>query len=348
MGRGEVRRRAAARAASPFTVVVATATLVTVCIATTVMIRYGHLGFFRGGDPRFFRGVARAPFGDGHLVFQAGQPGEAAYRYGRIGLPLAAWVLALGHPDATLWTLPLLSCASVVTLAYAAARYLRERGTDPMRALLVLAVPGVLVTALLVYADAFALTFALAGLVAVRRRHAPAGVVLLGYAVLCREVMAVVVIAVVVEAVVAHRGTATVWLLALVPYAGWAVWVRVRIGELPFLADTLNRRDALGLPFAGIPRALHHGGDAPWGVAAAVLTGIVCLLAGWRVRRTELGIATLLFGVVSLSLGPNALEWLGETMRVLLVAHVLLVLIFVKTARDKARVTARTAALAHA
>ena len=53
----------------------------------------------------FFRATALDPFGRGQAFRVAGFAAEAPYRYGRIGLPLLGWLLALGRPGLVPWTL---------------------------------------------------------------------------------------------------------------------------------------------------------------------------------------------------------------------------------------------------
>ena len=101
------------------------------------------------------------------------------------------------------------------------------------------------------------------------------------------------------------------------PYAAWCVWVRVRIGEFPFLANTPSRRGAVGLPFAGIHYSIVH---RPFDAGAIfVLLAITVVLGGagaWVARGNPIGLLAALFTALTLCLGPEGLRFIGEVVRV--------------------------------
>src|SRR6185437_6268085 len=82
---------------------------------------------------------------------------------------------------------------------------------------------------------------------------------------------------------------------AVLPYAAWCVWVRLRIGVFPFLADTESRRGALGLPFGGIRYTLRH-----WPFEGAAIVGLlvvtvaVAAAGAWAARGSGIGLLAAL------------------------------------------------------
>ena len=118
------------------------------------------------------------------------------------------------------------------------------------------------------------------------------------------------------------RGTAAV-AAAVLPYAAWCCWARSRLGQFPFLTHTRARERALGLPFAGIRYTVQHRPLAGTAIIAMVLATIVLCAAGaWTARGTPIAALAGLFGLVTVCLGPEALKYVGETFRVLLVPEV--------------------------
>ena len=99
-----------------------------------------------------------------------------------------------------------------------------------------------------------------------------------------------------------------------------------RVGEFPFFAHTPSRGEAIGWPGARTAvrdwcttHADYHGGRD------AHHRDTSCLCCDRRVRRattSPIGIFTAALGVLFLSLGPNALRYSGETLRLLSVPQV--------------------------
>jgi hypothetical protein len=109
----------------------------------------------------------------------------------------------------------------------------------------------------------------------------------------------------------------------LVPYAAWCAWLRWRVGELPFLAHDADRSGALSLPFVGIRHAMdHHTFDYLIIVAMVLATALLGAVAAWMARGTALGALAGVFAVLTICLGPQALRFEGETIRVLVVPQV--------------------------
>jgi hypothetical protein len=92
------------------------------------------------------------------------------------------------------------------------------------------------------------------------------------------------------------------------------------MGELPFFAQTESRRGALGLPFAGIHYTLDHWPFEGTTIVGLLAVTIVVGAAGaWAARGTGIGLLAALFTLMTLCLGPEALRYIGETVRVFLV-----------------------------
>jgi hypothetical protein len=114
---------------------------------------------------------------------------------------------------------------------------------------------------------------------------------------------------------------------AIVPYALWCVWVRVRVGEFPFLAHTISRSKAIGPPLAGLHYVLvHHTTEYANVVTAVLLTVVACAVGAFVARDLPIGIFTALLAVLFLCLGPNALRYSAEALRLLILPQVFAVL----------------------
>jgi hypothetical protein len=127
--------------------------------------------------------------------------------------------------------------------------------------------------------------------------------------------------------------------LAALPYAAWSVWVRVRVGQFPFLTHVRTRSDAFRLPTVGWFQTLGDGADARLAVAVAVATVMLAVFVGWRARAILAGAGAVAAAVLPLCLGPNALQYLGETLRILAFPQVLALVALaylVGTARSEA------------
>jgi hypothetical protein len=294
-------------------------------LALLAALRDGEGHFFATSDPQFFRLVARAPFGAGDLFAAAGQPEEAAYRYGRIGLPLVAWLMAAARPAWVGWSLVTLNIVAIAAIPYLAARYLRVLGRDPRYAAFVLAVPGLLVLYDRPYAEPLAIAAVLAGLVADARGRQGRAIVWLALAVLTRETALVAIVAFAAHGALRRDRRAARWVAAAAPYALWVTWVKIRVGEWPFLADAPSRSEALGLPFAGVRDAFARGGDARTAAVIALVTVAALAATGWVTRHTALGCTAFLAAPLVACAGPNSLAYLGETLRIFAFAHMLVV-----------------------
>jgi hypothetical protein len=293
----------------------------------------GAHGFYWRGDAPSFLAVARSPFGSGR-----GFPGNplqqgVAYRYGRVLLPLAGWLLALGRSTRVPWTLAAVYVASFACWIAVAAEHLRRCGRKPTLAWWILACPFVplwLFAAPTVVAEPMAGALVLVAYLFDRDGRSGAARVAAAAAILTRETMAVAFLPLVWRAwrKEGRVGLAR-WMTAGVPYAVWAFWVRVRVGHFPFLDPASNRRDAFALPFVGwwetLQRPFNNGQQ--YGLLVGALTLAVAVTIAVRAQ----GYRPLVWAAVTSSAlvtcyGWSVWQFPSEAMRVLAPVHVLLLL----------------------
>jgi hypothetical protein len=97
------------------------------------------------------------------------------------------------------------------------------------------------------------------------------------------------------------------------------VVVRVRIGQFPFLADTISRTNAMGPPGAGIRYALaEHTPDHVSVVSLVLVTIGLCCIGAFAGRRWPIGGLAAALAVLVACLGDNALRYSEETLRLLI------------------------------
>lgn len=266
-------------------------------------------GASHGYDGQFYYVLARDPLLLHHSTLA--DLGGQAFRANRIGYPALAALVSRGAHV----TLPvaLLSVNVVVVLALTAgfAFYARSRGRSGLWALALGLLPGFLLATLRDLTDPLATAAALVGLIAYTRgRRWPAGL-LLGVAVLTRDVMALVVVAVALDGAVRawrERGVAgsarrvatelaPVLGIPAVAFVGWRLYVTSRNG------GALQLSSALHLPTfnASLSAAVHtHPHSvAAWDVAyeaLMLLAVLAALLAVWR-NRDAFSIAAALMAL---------------------------------------------------
>lgn len=285
-------------------------------------------------DGSSFAAVARDPFGDGHTL--RSEPGHdgVEYRYGRIAFPLAAWALALGRPSLTDWTLPLVLALSYGALTAAASRFCVASGRSAWTALVVFLAPFLWLTlpGPFLVADPLAVALVLAAYVLFTARRGGAALAVAAAAVLTREAVLPAFLPLAWSEL--REGgwrRAARWLVVGVPYAGWCLWVRLRVGQFPFLDPAPAARDALGAPFAGALDALRAGSD-PALPSALAMAGLTIGAAIWAWRRrpsSPLRNGALCLAVVVPFLGSSAWALPGEALRTMLPVHVCLLLVAV-------------------
>jgi hypothetical protein len=331
---------------NPMLVAVAAGAVAFVFLAAYVCFRVyldGIGAFFHTNDSAFFRATAADPFGNGHTIHLIARSGEAAYRYGRILLPFCAWVTALGHPGAVQYTLVFWNIAGIAACVTFGGLLLDATGGDASSGPIVLLAPGLAALIPLVYAEPVSIACILAGYWLLARHRPGWGIAALAAATLARETAVLALLPLVWDAArrrdaVAARRVA----YGFVPLGAWYLWVWVRIGQLPVFAHTPARSEAIGWPLVSLA---HFAADTTQPdrfvvVTLVVLTSALCVSAWARDRGRLVGQAALLFGLFALCLGPNALRYSGDTLRLLGCAQVLGIIVYAGSQRLPALVSA--------
>jgi hypothetical protein len=286
-------------------------------------------------DGASFAAVARDPFGNAATLHHFGHLIDGtAYRFGRMLVPLAAWVLAGGQAAATTVTLPIVVAAGFGLSVCAAAELARRRGKPAVLGLVVLAVPytflwvgtphlvsdpvvtGLVLTTYLLHLDG-------------RSRATRAGAAI---TVLAREA-AVLAFVPLAWRDIRDRGRPALrdWAWTLVPYVTWSMWLRFRTGFFPFTDPARSRRDALTLPFVGIFRVFTQ----PLAAGPALTFVVLCatILLGYYVaRHTEwFPVRDGALGLTAFVLCYGTSVWLlwGEALRVMSTAQACVLLALV-------------------
>jgi hypothetical protein len=242
-----------------------------------------------GYDGQFFAALATDPLllrPETRLMFDA-----PAYRAGRIGLPLAAWLLAAGNGSVAIFLYQVLSWGLGALVVWVVARWLEDEGHSPWWAAPLICSGGVLSSFMGSMPDVAAMTLATAALwrSATRRRGA---VPLLVAAVLVRETSIIAALAIAAAELRQRRfrpaalvvGAPALTLLA------WRAYVVARFG-----ADSMDVPGGnLALPLTWLPEKLAQTFDAPEVLAmlglALAFAGLLVLLpsvARWSVAETS-------------------------------------------------------------
>ena len=297
-----------------------------VVLVGMIVMRHGQSGIFNvsDSDSYFFRLTARHPLGDTHGFVALHVGNEAPYRYGRIGLPFLGWLLALGRPAWVGWSLVGVYIVSIAAIPGIAAVLLDDLGAPPAAGAVTLLAPGLLLNHGHVYADPLVIALLLFACVLDGRGRRVGALATIAAAILVKEVAVFALIWWIGSALHRRdrRGAAQA-LAAVVPYLVWCLFVRRRLGAFPFLAHTYSRRGALGVPFGGLRQALDAGTPNIGVVTAAVVVTVALgLVASWLARGTRIGTLALVYTVLTVCLGKNALAYLLENARVMAVAQV--------------------------
>jgi hypothetical protein len=295
-----------------------------VVLSVMRLISQGEGQFFATGDPRLFLLTTRDLFGTGHGFAALGFASEIPYRYGRMGLPLLAWLLAFGRPAMMGWTLIGINLAALTAIPGLAAVVLNDCESPPKAAAFILVLPAFAVLFGNVFSDPLVLALLLIVYLLDRHGHRRSALFLLAYAVLVKEIAVLALIPLLYRAVRrgAWRDARTAASIVL-PYAVWCCWVRFRVGAFPFLANTEARRGALGLPFVAFGHVLAHPtGDDIVLLAIAAATIAVGVAGAWLARGTNIGALAAVYTLLSVCMGSESLRLFGEGLRVLLVPQV--------------------------
>jgi hypothetical protein len=239
-------------------------------------------------------------------------------------MPALAWLLALGQPGLVGWTLVALNLAAIVAIPVLSCALARIYCGDARLGLLVLLLPGLMFAYSRPYAEALLIAVVLTAYLLEARGHRGGAIALFAYAILIKEIAVLALIPFVWRGFTRRDPPEVArWLVALVPYGLWACWVRLRVGEFPFLAHDPSRSNALSLPFVGVMNGLRSQTPNTVFAAEVALASIALgLLAARCARGTEIGLAALLFAGLACCVGPNTLAYPGDTQRVLLVGQV--------------------------
>lgn len=334
----------------PIAWMISAATAVSLAALDAQLLRdHGLQWFFREGDPVFYRAVARAPFGDGRTISVFAAVGEAPYRYGRIGMPFAAWLLGFGRPGAVGWTLVLLHQLALVAIPLLAATLLVTYGAPAIGGALAFAAPGLLVIYDRPYVEPFLIALLLLVAIGVERGDTRSAWCVLAFAILTKETAAFALLPLLWRAARRRSGReAAMWASAAVPYAMWACWVRVRVGSFPFLAVTPARRGALAFPGVGIHDVLAARTPDHVVIVGMVLATIaIALVAAWLARQFVVAGFAVAFAGLAACFGPAALTYEGEVLRLLAVPQVFAVvcLVVAWSAANRSKTTAEKLAL---
>ena len=234
-----------------------------------------------GYDGQFFLYIAQDPV-NAHAAAD-----NASYRYGRIGYPIVARVLALGRSDLVPVTLVLLNLAAVAGGTWAVAAWLRRRGLSVWLALLYAAFPGVFFAVWRDLSETLAYSLVAVAVLVFdppRPRALAASSMLFAAAALTRETT--LLFAFVWAAVLAfERRPRAAVLFALgvtVPWILWRLFIRVWLGHAGFPAQ--NRPTLV--PFGGIMHWFPWGGVELQRVYSVFLPGLFCAgLAAYALYR---------------------------------------------------------------
>ena len=244
-------------------------------------------GAASGYDGQFYYVLARDPLLLHHSTLA--DLGAQAFRANRIGYPALAALVSRGAHVTLPLALLSVNVAVVLALTAGFALYLRSRGRSGLWALALGLLPGFLLATLRDLTDPLATAAALGGVIAYTRgRRWPAGV-LLGVAVLTRDVMALVVVAVALDgagrAWRERRVAAPVVVIPAIAFVGWRLYVASRN------RGALQLSSALHLPTfdASLSAAFnsHPQSVAVWDVtyqALMLVAVVVALFAVWRNR----------------------------------------------------------------
>jgi hypothetical protein len=286
------------------------------------------------GDGQAFAALAQDPTLSRPDVFRGGSP-EAAYRAQRPLLGWLAWVTSLGHAGAVPGALFVWAVVGFALLGAAAATFVASTGREPRFAVIVLALPGALITLDWTGPEALGVALALAGLVLWRRARPPlaATAVLFAIAGLCRETLLLVPLALGAgELLWGSRSLKRLAALIVGPaaYGLWVVVVHARLQAWP----TDARQGRLSWPFVGVGDAI--GGWSAVDGAFALLAVALAVAAIRRRPRSDEALIVLVHVAFAVCLGGAVWARLEDFGRVLLPLYVVGVLALLPDRPDSA------------
>jgi hypothetical protein len=285
-----------------------------ITIALVVAVGHGDVDRMTYGDGLFYQYVAS------HMDVQSSDlnPTVAArgpaFRYGRIGLPAAIWLLSAGNPRAMPYIQPLIMVLAGAAIAAMATELVPAIGLGA--AVLPFLALGLSLSLSGGYAEPVAAAFAMgACLLALRRRWSLAALAL-SITMLTRETAAVFLIGLGLWALFRRELRGSLILsLSVIPVVAWHLAVAARFGHLP-LADPYLKTHEVGLsaiPFSAFAKAFV---DFPIGVAAtASLHLIFACVAVACVRRSALGAIAAATAAQIVFLPLLTWHYLGDAFR---------------------------------
>lgn len=211
-----------------------------------------------GYDGQFMYRLAQDPFD-----LRLHGPGirlDNAFRLGRIGYPLVAWLLSAGGQSVLVPTaLLLVGVGSLAGLAAIGATQAHSHGLAWGWGLLI-CWPGLLFSIDFDLAEPLEVLLVVAGFLALQRGRTVWASAALSLAVLTRETAIAAVLAVAIwrlpQLVRRRAGTTDlVWMVPILVFAGWQLICRSVTGQLPLTSDTGANSQA---PFSGIVQAWSH------------------------------------------------------------------------------------------
>jgi hypothetical protein len=298
-------------------------------VAVSPMIRHN---MFWTGDAQFFYAIARHPFASGGVSAHPLQFG-VAYRYGRILFPVTSWLAAFGRPRWVPGAMLAVYVTSFGCWVATAAEHLRRSGRRPWVALLLLALPFSVMAFFRPEAVSDPMAGALLFTVYLYQRdgRTRAAYVAAALMILTREPLVLAIVPM-LWMDWRERGRVVVRdaAIALAPYGLWLVWLRVRVGQFPFLDPGVSRRQALAAPLEGYLQTLRLGGGwTQWFgmlVALATLFGAVLLAARGRGRQPMTAGLVMLAAVIPF-LGIAVFRHPLEAFRVLAPMQALMIVV---------------------
>lgn len=248
-----------------------------------------------GYDGQFFAAMATDPFfSNPETVAAMDSP---VYRGSRFGMPLLAWLLALGNARTAVFLYQFLCWLGAALLPWVLARWLEDEGASAFWGAPAALFAGVLSSLYGSLPDAAAITL---GAAAVSRyvHRRPGTVTLLVMATLVKETSLFVAAPLAFTALRERRLrlAAEMVLVPLAPLLAWRLWLVAKVGGGP----AGDGRENFGWPFTWVPAKLGQPLDpSEWATLAALFLAVAGVLVlsrdflRWRAPETCYVAATL-------------------------------------------------------
>jgi hypothetical protein len=250
-----------------------------------------------GYDGQFFYRLALNPSNLHRTAY--GITFDSAFRIQRIGYPLLAWIVALGHHPWVPWALVAVNLLALVGIGFLGGIVAKEAGRHALWGLLLAGYFGFVFSFARDTAEPVAAACMLAGVLAYRRRHPVTAALFFAFGGLTRETVMVVVAAIAITRLAdlirrrARLGRQDLaWLGPAVAFAGWQGIIYAVTGSFALAADTRsNSGHFLDAPVHAIVTNLsnlsvHAPAVDAWVVEFAVLILFVGLAAA-SLRETS-------------------------------------------------------------